>query len=528
MKNFFKMVIIGAVFLMLTGCVKFEFSMGINKDGSVNLQLIEAFDKSLIESDDSNLNTTDLKQIREAGFSVDDYIDDSMKGYKFTKKIGNINSVSFEYGDNVTDINSLLEKADVKLFSVKKGFFKNTYKARLKSSSDDHNQLNSSMSDSIGDLDSSDSITDSSDYSSMMSNIDVNFVVNLPYKALYSNATSIDNSGKKLTWNLMTFQDEIIDFEFELYNMTNVYIVIGVVVLLVLLIIIVIIKKIGNGNSGNKNMQNTILSNQSSNYINVNNLSDININSNSFVTQSLNDNGIGSINLSQPNTVNGRKSLNILNESSNNQNNIGINDVKYIYNISSSNLLMPSELNIDSQVIIPINNLDTSNNNDVTQSSVSSILSPNVITEFGVSQIAMPINEIENNSISKDEFSEPIKPMNDNVSLDVVSNEIEKTVNQSGDNSLVNNEVFNIEIPNYEVNESLDETISNLEINDTTSSLVSEIVVDESNVNSTINIESSEILYSNNLIGSSGSTLRLQPEQSVNQSNKNNDDDLLL
>ena len=43
-------VLLVMVSLLLTGCVKVNYSMSINKDKSMNLVIISAFDKSLTDS----------------------------------------------------------------------------------------------------------------------------------------------------------------------------------------------------------------------------------------------------------------------------------------------------------------------------------------------------------------------------------------------------------------------------------------------------------------------------------------------
>ena len=95
--------------------------------------------------------------------------------------------------------------------------------------------------------DDTDTQTDSSfDFSSNMdmsmlsSTLDMKFNVTLPYKAISSNATSTENDGKTLVWNLVNTQDDI-EFTFELYNMNNIYLTVGLAVILIILIIVIII-----------------------------------------------------------------------------------------------------------------------------------------------------------------------------------------------------------------------------------------------------------------------------------------------
>jgi len=278
MKKIFKLGFMLIVLFMITGCVKMEFTMGINKDKSMDLQIIQAVDKQLLEGDTSSFDMSSLKEAENQGFLVKEYSEGNMQGYVVTKKIDSIDKLSTEESDYVSDFTKLLEESNVYVFSIEKGFLKNTYKAKLKVSDGNMGDLSSmtggnssSFEDDNDDYSwSSDeedddwSISGSDmDYTEMMKNMEVNFVVNLPYKVIDSNATSVDNDGKKLTWNLMTTKDQTIDFEFELYNMTNVYIVVGAALVVISLVVVVIVKSVGKGKSNkptssNQNMVNSV------------------------------------------------------------------------------------------------------------------------------------------------------------------------------------------------------------------------------------------------------------------------------
>ena len=69
------------------------------------------------------------------------------------------------------------------------------------------------------------------------------FSVNLPYKALESNATKKSDDGKKLEWDLNSNDAVMINYSFELYNMNNIYMTIGISIgAIILLIALIIIK----------------------------------------------------------------------------------------------------------------------------------------------------------------------------------------------------------------------------------------------------------------------------------------------
>jgi hypothetical protein len=260
MKKVKSLIVLLVVTLLLTGCVKYNVNMEIRKDKSMNFEMIYAVNESLLEGKDV-FDEKELKEIKDKGFKVEEYNKDNMKGFTLTKEIKNIDAVSSPDAKEYS-LSAITEKGNQKIFKVKKGLFKNKYTANLKFSSSDSNLSNgNSSSDSQfretedDDDDDSDSDSDSSlddyDYSSM-ANMDMSVNVKLPYKALSNNASSVENDGKDLKWNLSTSGTESINFEFELYNMTTIYLFIGLGVLLVVGIIVLIVVLVAKGSKKNK------------------------------------------------------------------------------------------------------------------------------------------------------------------------------------------------------------------------------------------------------------------------------------
>lgn len=270
MKKSFKVLCIMLVVFMMSGCVKLNVDMSIHKDKSMDITVIEAVSNALMQnSNEKMFEESELKEIEDDGFTVENYSDGSMTGYKFTKRISNIDDVSTDksFTGNIENIVSGKDSSS-DIFSVKKGFFKNTYTVKLKedvkdsfnegfeegltSDDDYYSDYDDSYSyddsytydDSYYDDYTSDSsLASNTDYASLMTNMDLKFTINLPYKAISSNATSVNNDGKQLTWNLINFNEDNIEFEFELYNMKNIYITIGIAAIIIIIIIILIVKK---------------------------------------------------------------------------------------------------------------------------------------------------------------------------------------------------------------------------------------------------------------------------------------------
>lgn len=260
-KNIKFTILLILLVISLTGCVKFNSTMEIKKDKSMDYKIIYAFDKSLF-GDQEILTNDDKKELENKGFTVSNYVDGNMKGFKVSKNIKNIDDVS-STNDATYDLSGLLDsnKSESKVFKVKKGFLKNTYTASFKFDSSDSDLNNSTSNDTTIDndftIDDNNTTTDSDfDFSSMNTNMDLSFNVKLPYKAISSNATTKKNDDKELSWNLSSTGEDKIEFSFALYNMTNIYICGGVVVLLIIIVIVSILNKGKKNKVSNKDATN--------------------------------------------------------------------------------------------------------------------------------------------------------------------------------------------------------------------------------------------------------------------------------
>ena len=98
MKKSYKILCLILASLMMTGCVKYEWKMSINKDKSMNYEIIVALPASMMQQADTDemVDNEEVQSIKDAGFTVKDYSDGTMTGYTFTKKIANIDNVSSE------------------------------------------------------------------------------------------------------------------------------------------------------------------------------------------------------------------------------------------------------------------------------------------------------------------------------------------------------------------------------------------------------------------------------------------------
>ena len=115
-----KYLLLVSILTLLTGCVKFNATMDIKKDKSMDFSIIYAFDTSLFGSQDL-LEDSDKKELESQGFIVEDYNQNNMKGFTIKKSISNIDDVS-STSDTNYDISGLLNNSTDNnyFFKVKK------------------------------------------------------------------------------------------------------------------------------------------------------------------------------------------------------------------------------------------------------------------------------------------------------------------------------------------------------------------------------------------------------------------------
>ena len=215
----------------ITGCVKFEVDLSINKDKSMSLSVIEALIYS--EEDDNYLSSQEQEEFEERGFKVEDYYENGLKkGFIITKEFKNINDISSDKDVEYNLINFLTDDLNnAKLFKREKGFLKDTYIANFIY---ENNNLDENSIDFSNSADSQ-----------------LNFNVRIPYKTK-NNATDISENNHFLSWDLS--KSDKIYFEFELYNATSLiffYIFLCFTIIGIIFILIKLIKSKGSNNDSN-------------------------------------------------------------------------------------------------------------------------------------------------------------------------------------------------------------------------------------------------------------------------------------
>ncbi len=250
-----KYVILMCSLVLLSGCVKSNTTMVINKDKSMSLSS-EILISDKVNDDKNKLIIKDEKdKLQKKGIIIENVeSSNGYSGFSVTKKYDNIDKISSEEYKEINISNFLSDDFDDSvLFQVKKGMFKNVYTANYKfevdedsfSNVDDNTNSDETVIEDPNIIvdDTNATTNNSTDLIKLTSEMEFKYIVKLPYKVLESNSIVKSDNDKTLEWNLNSNSTIMINYSFELYNMNNIYMAVGICIgCIVLLIILIIIK----------------------------------------------------------------------------------------------------------------------------------------------------------------------------------------------------------------------------------------------------------------------------------------------
>ena len=305
-----KALILLVVLAMTSGCIKVETGMKISLTKDVESFYVMAMMDQMMGQEGASTDSFkgNSKKLEEEGYKVSDYKEDGYTGIKATKSLGNLDDLSYEGEVRVVNLDKVDE--NTKYFKVEKGFLKNTYTAKFTTSvnNDIMNELENqqkgqeqptnpdeelieeteveTMVDEVNDnnvpetskedgkvdetpvdgttgetpkddttVPPTESETPTTDENNIIDDdsldqikkmMNVNYRVEVPIKAISSNATKTSEDGKVLEWNLMDWKEgSTIEFKFEAWNIMNLLIVAGgaLLILVILIIMFVVSRK---------------------------------------------------------------------------------------------------------------------------------------------------------------------------------------------------------------------------------------------------------------------------------------------
>ncbi|MBE6150385.1 MAG: DUF3153 domain-containing protein [Firmicutes bacterium] len=194
------LILIGMIFL-LTGCVKYNLDMGVGKDKSISITIIDAIQKEYAGSLE---NTDSLEEYKKLGYEVETYNDNGYTGLKLTKKFNSIDEISssdvqtFELTDLLD-----LETTNYKIFNSNKIGTTTTYKANF--------TYDLTMAETEGS-------NEEVDYSAYSDSMIFTYKISLPNNAkiITHNADEKSSDGYTLTWNMKYGELKNINFTFTI------------------------------------------------------------------------------------------------------------------------------------------------------------------------------------------------------------------------------------------------------------------------------------------------------------------------
>ena len=241
MKKYLRLLVVSVLLIGLTGCVSLDTNVVINKDKSMKFSMKEEIDLSSMTGDEGDENSTvsdetDIEALKTKGYTVEEYDNEGVKGYKISKKFTSIDEATAKDG---TETPFIVEKwlddgNDSNMFSLKDG----VYSANWIMAEDDKKaeEMEGVSSEFLNNL------------------INITYTITLPNKPLSHNATSVSEDGKTLTYLVKYDENQkmnTIKFSFdfateptkatptEIDNM--LYYIIGGSALIVIILVVVII-----------------------------------------------------------------------------------------------------------------------------------------------------------------------------------------------------------------------------------------------------------------------------------------------
>lgn len=270
MKRVKQFIVILLSILLLSGCVKEDINMTINKDKSMTLE-VQALISDSLSGDVSSQLVNKAKELEKRGYTVTQVNESGYRGYKITKEFKNIDDFSKNNGEEIILGDILEEDFDMsKLFKIEKGFLKDTYTAHFKAKIGDNNynvninnnDLDEDENDEVEDTDTTEGIETSNDEvpvtealtksnnnldsineENVNNEISFKYTVKLPYAAEDNNASEKSADKRVLTWVYTGDTGGEIKYTFSFYNLKTIIIIGGSCLLVLIVLVIIICKK---------------------------------------------------------------------------------------------------------------------------------------------------------------------------------------------------------------------------------------------------------------------------------------------
>ena len=253
-----KYILILFILSILTGCVKYDGTMNINNDGSVELIMKYSMQKQNVNKEDNDKDSTkftsnvevnleDYNFLKKYGYSIEEFTEtlennEEADGVIIYKKFHSLDEITSDK-KLVLDFFQVFEEED-KNYTYDKFFYKedNKYTANfIFDLTPEINGTNSSNNTNLG-----------FDYSQYENLFNFKYTVTLPNSVKYieSNATDVSKDGKTLTWKLDLGKTNEVNFGFaydpyiKKIDKIFIYSCLGAIGVSILFIVIISLTKI--------------------------------------------------------------------------------------------------------------------------------------------------------------------------------------------------------------------------------------------------------------------------------------------
>ena len=217
-------LLLGAT-ILLSGCVKIETDLTINKDGSAIVKDRFMMSKQLLAMSGQDPFDEAMKEKASDGKKVEPYETEEMKGFEATTNIINLATDKW----NITPDNNSIKtnNKDGKFVSVQRSFLKTVYviDAEIDATKDAENssgQANQMQAMKASGMD-------------INNIIQFFYTVNTPVKADSNNATKSDDTKFSYTWQFKFGEVNPMKLKFTVYNTGNI---IGAIILLIVIALV--------------------------------------------------------------------------------------------------------------------------------------------------------------------------------------------------------------------------------------------------------------------------------------------------
>lgn len=217
-----KICLLFSVAMLLSGCVKLETDLTINKDGSAIVKDSFMMSKQLLAMSKEDPFEAAMKEKEANGRKITPIETEEMKGFEATTHITNLANAKW----NTTPENESIKtnNKDGKFVSVQRSFIKTVYTIDA-------------------EIDATKSASNSSDQGAQLqamkqSGMDINniiqffYTIHTPVKPDSQNATKADDSTYTYTWQIKFGELNPMKMTFTVYNTPNI---VGAIILLAII-----------------------------------------------------------------------------------------------------------------------------------------------------------------------------------------------------------------------------------------------------------------------------------------------------